>query len=533
MIKSIIVQLQFRLRFYHGFLSLVYREISYLDRNIHWYISPTDSFFEIKSQARVQRSLFQLYHYLKPYKQVQFLLLLGILIGTAIQFTIPFLFQTIIDTGIKFENTNFITIVLSAQLALIVSKLVFDLCRDYLLLNISIRLNTHIIYDFLAKMLTLPLTFFDTKMTGDILRRIEDNNRIEKLLSSSTLNFLFSVLTFIVFGIVLAIYNYIILLVYIAFTALYIVFLFSFLKKRAEYDMRKFYELSQNQNLLLQVIHGISEIKLNNSENYKKQEWSKIQNMIFKTKVAAARLVQFQDTGASLINELRNIIIIFISARLVISNNITLGSMLSIQYIIGFLNQAINLSVYFVREFQDAKISLERIIEIQSVPSEDENKSIRLNNNQIQGVQIKNLSFRYEGPNSPKVLDDINVTIKRGKIIAIVGTSGSGKTTLLKLLLNFYQPTEGTILIDGNNLNDIFPSEWRKKCGVVMQDGFIFSDTIAKNIALSDDKVDIVKLNHAMSVANISEFVSELPLKETTMIGQDGIGLSHGQKQRL
>jgi ATP-binding cassette subfamily B protein len=494
---------------------------------------PNEEFNNATTKRNPKVRLKALFKHLKPYKKYEALLVLGLLLGSLIQFTLPFLTQMLVDTGINFKDPDFLVTILAAQFALVGSKIVFDFCRDYLLVNISLRLNVQIVHDFLARLLLLPLSFYNSRITGDVMRRIEDNGRVEKLLSSSSLNFIFSIFTFLIFGIILGIYNPFILLLYLSFSIAYVIYVSLFLKKRAIYDVKKFYELTRNQNLLLQIIEGIAEIKLNNSEEYKRHEWSAVQDKIFDIRLASARLVQIQDAGAFILNEGRNIIILYISAKLVISGSITLGVMLSIQYMIGFLNQAITQSIFFIREAQDAKISLERIMELQQLDSENDRPNLQPLLQHKQSLQIENLQFRYEGPASPAVLNGINLHVNYGKIIAIVGSSGSGKTTLLKLLLNFYTPTGGNIRYGQQLLHEITPADWRKKCGVVMQDGFIFTDTIAKNVALSDKEIHPEKLKKALRIANIDSDIDALPLKEHSIIGIDGIGLSQGQKQRL
>jgi ATP-binding cassette subfamily B protein len=458
-------------------------------------------------------------------------------LGSLIQLIIPFLTQSIVDVGINTRNVNFIYLILAGQLMLFFSRMAVDFIRRWILLHLSTRINIAIISDFLIKLLKLPLSFFDGKMVGDLLQRIEDHSRIERFLSSSSLNILFSFFNLLVFGVVLAVYNLAIFFVFFIFSGVYVVYVLLFMKKRAELDYKRFSQLSGNQSNLIQMIYGMPEIKINNCETQKRWEWERIQAKIFRLNVAGMKLQQYQDAGNFFINELKNILITFMAAMAVIDGQMTLGMMLAVQYIIGSLNAPINDFISFTRDWQDARISLDRIGEIHALENEeDEIKDDwqRVDVMPESGTLIiKNLSFQYEGPHSPKVLDDLDLIIPEGKITAIVGTSGSGKTTLMKLLLKFYKPTQGEIQLGGTNLQHIKSNEWRKRCGVVMQDGYIFSDTIARNIALSEETIDRKKLLHAVKVANIKEHIESLPLGFNTKVGANGSGLSQGQKQRL
>lgn len=485
----------------------------------------------------VKTGLKYLFAYLSPYKNLIVQLFIGLFAGSLIQLILPFLTQAIIDVGIKTNDINFIYIILVGQLVMFLSRSVIDLIRRWILLHLSARINVSIISDFLIKLMKLPISYFEGNMLGDTLQRIEDHNRIERFLSTSTLNTFFSFFNLIIFGIVLFIYDENIFLVFIIFSFLYLSYILLFLKKRRILDYKKFSSLSENQNNVYQLITGMQEIKLNNCAKEKRWEWENVQAKLFKLNMDGVKLVQFQESGGLFINELKNIIITFISATAVMEGSMTLGMMLSILYIIGLLNSPINEFVSFVVDFQDAKLSLERISEIQNLEIEDDfitDSNVKddfLDKNV--DIIFKNVSFSYEGPNSPKALKNINLTIPNGKVTAIVGSSGSGKTTLMKILLKFYPHFEGQILLDNTDLSSINNNMWRERCGVVMQDGFVFSDTIARNISISDPIIDYKKIQYAMHIANISEFVSSLPLGLDTKIGNNGVGLSQGQRQRL
>lgn len=503
-------------------------------------IEPTAAFYELEHEETTHQKigLSYLFTYLISYRKLIVQLCIGLLLGSLIQLIFPFLTQSIVDVGINTHNLNFIYIVLAGQLMLTFSRTSVEFIRSWILVHLSTRINISIISDFLIKLMQLPLSFFDQKMTGDILRRIEDHSRIERFLSSSSLNILFSFVNLIIYSIVLMFYSSSIFLVMVSGSALYVVYTLLFMKKRREYDYIRFNRMSQNQNGLIQLVQGMQEIKLNNCEREKRWDWERVQARIFQLTVSTTRLQQWQDAGSLFINETKNVIITIMAAQAVLNGDMTLGMMLSVQYIIGQVNSPINQFVNFTREYQDAKLSLERIGEIHSLEPEDaavKNKSLPIlkNLNGNAGIKISNLSFHYEGPHSPKVLDNIELFIPKGKVTAIVGSSGSGKTTLMKLLLKFYPQVTGEIKIDGTELNTLHASSWRSKCGVVMQDGFIFADTIAANVTLGDENPSLEKLSEALRVANIIEFVQSLPLGLNTKIGGAGTGISQGQKQRI
>jgi ATP-binding cassette subfamily B protein len=500
-------------------------------------MEPTPAFYDDSGDANKKQNagLGNLLAYTKQYKGLIVQLFIGLLLGSLIQLILPFLTQSIIDVGINTRNVHFIYLILAGQLMLFAGQTSVDLLRRWILLHLSTRINISIISDFLIKLLKLPLSFFDSKMIGDLLQRIDDYNRIERFLSTSTLNILFSFFNLFVFGMVLLFYNLKIFLVFFSLSVVYVVYTLLFLKKRAELDYKRFQQLSQNQSNLIELISGMPDIKLNNSETLKRWEWERIQAKVFKLNIASTRLLQYQDVGSGFINELKNIIITVLAAMAVIDGQMTLGMMLAVQYIIGQLNAPINEFITFSRDWQDARLSYERIQEIHALENEEkENDSMDRKANSPTGtLVVENLTFQYEGPHSPKVIDGIELKVPEGKITAIVGSSGSGKTTLMKLLLKFYQPVEGAIKVGGINMSQVPANEWRSQCGVVMQDGYIFSDTIIRNIALSEEEFDHDKIKQAVRIANIQEFIESLPLGYNTKIGGNGIGISQGQKQRL
>jgi ATP-binding cassette subfamily B protein len=495
---------------------------------------PTPKFFELESEEKSRGNFRFLLKYLRPHRKLVVQLILGFIIGSLIQLIFPFLTQSIVDVGINTQDINFIYLILAAQMMLFLSRMTVDFIRSWILLHISTRINISIISDFLIKLMKMPLGFFDTKMIGDLLQRIGDHHRIERFLTSQSLNVIFSVFNIIIFSIVLVIYNLWIFLIFLFGSALYIGWVFLFLRKRRELDYKRFTQLSDNQSKLIQLINGMQEIKLNNYERQKRWEWERIQARLFKVNISGLSLQQYQQAGSIFINETKNIFITVLAATAVVDGNMTLGMMLAVQYIIGQMNSPLEQMIEFMQVSQDAKISLERLSEIHTHKDEEQDQQGKLNElPKSADLNISDLVFQYEGPHSPKVLNNINLVIPQGKVTAIVGTSGSGKTTLVKLLLGFYPPVSGTIKVGDSELSAFQQHWWRAKCGAVMQDGFIFSDTIANNIAIGDDDIDKERLGYAVRMANIQEFIETLPLNYNTKIGQEGVGLSQGQKQRI
>ena len=495
---------------------------------------PTPKFFELEGEELNRGNFNFLLQYLKPHRKLVIQLILGFLVGSLIQLIFPFLTQSIVDVGINTQDINFIYLILAAQMMLFLSRMTVDFVRSWILLHISTRINISIISDFLIKLMKLPIGFFDTKMIGDLLQRIGDHHRIERFLTSQSINVIFSVFNIVIFSIVLAIYSWLIFVVFLFGSALYIGWVFLFLRKRRELDFKKFTQLADNQSKLIQLINGMQEIKLNNFERQKRWEWERIQARLFKVNVNSLSLQQYQQAGSVFINETKNIVITVLAATAVVHGSMTLGMMLAVQYIIGQMNSPLDQMIEFMQVSQDAKISLERLSEIHLNKDEEQDQQGKLTDLPTSAdLTISDLVFQYEGPKSPKVLNNISLKLPQGKVTAIVGTSGSGKTTLVKLLLGFYPPVSGTIKVGESDLSAYRQNWWRNQCGAVMQDGFIFSDTIASNIAMAEDEIDKERLSYAVRMANIQEFIETLPLNYNTKIGPEGVGLSQGQKQRI
>jgi ATP-binding cassette subfamily B protein len=471
--------------------------------------------------------------YVLRYKSFLIQLSIGLFASSLLQLIFPFLTQSIVDVGIQNQNIHFIYLILFAQLFLFAGRTGLELIRSWIVLHLSTRINISLISDFFIKLMNLPISFFDVRMTGDIMQRINDHHRIEKILTTSSLNVLFSVLNMFVMGAVLAYYNLGIFVVFFAGSGLYFGWITLFLKRRKELDYKRFAEVSQEQGKVMELINGMQEIKLHNAEKQKRWGWEFVQARLFRVSIKGLVLEQTQTIGSSVINELKNIFIIFLSAKLVIDGVITLGMMMAINSIVGSLNGPLTQLISFVRELQDAKISLARLSEIHD--KEDELQQEIHQTNHVpkdSDIVIKDLSYRYLGADVP-VLDHLNLTIPARKITAIVGVSGSGKTTLMKLLLKFYDPQNGQINLGGTQLKNITQQSWRANIGAVMQEGFIFNDTIANNIAVGVDSINKERLVYAADVANITEYILGLPLGYNTKIGNEGVGMSTGQKQRL
>jgi len=497
-------------------------------------VEPSPSLYEMEDQPEKEGGFRFLLRYFKMYRRYFGQLSLGLLIGSCIQLIFPFLTQAIIDIGINNNDLGFIYLILFAQMALIVGRMSVEFIRGWLLLYIGSRVNVAVVSGFLNKLMSLPVAFFDTRLTGDILQRIDDNARIEDFLTSASLSILFSFVNLIVFGIVLAAFSLKIFLVFLAGTCLYILWVSLFLKPRAKLDDIRFREMSVSSSKLINIINGMQEIKLTQSEISKRWDWEGHQASLFSLKVKGLGLIQYQSAGATLLNEIMNILITIVAATAVLKGQMTLGMMLAVQFIIGQLNIPVNQIIGFFRMSQDAKISLDRLAEVHNMDEEEpdsENKVQYMPDDRT--IRINNMSFQYEGPRSPFALKDISLDIEPDRITAIVGTSGSGKTTLLKMLLGFYQPVNGNITVGGIHLPDISLRFWRKNTGAVMQDGFLFPDTIAGNIAPGSTTIDEARMRYAVETANIRGFIESLPLGYNTKIGANGHGLSQGQKQRL
>lgn len=497
-------------------------------------LEPTPSFYYTSFDTEEKQFGFSfLFKYVTKYRKFLWQLVFGLIAASLLQLIFPFLTQGVVDVGIKNQDIHFIYLILFAQLALFIGRTTVEVLRSWILLHLSARINISLISDFFIKLMNLPIAFFDTRMTGDILQRINDHKRIEQILTTSSLNVLFSMVNLIIFGLVLAYYNLSIFGIFLMGSVLYFLWIIIFLKKRADLDYKRFSQVSQEQSKVIELINGMQEIKLHNAEKQKRWGWEFLQARLFKVSIEGLALEQYQSVGSGFINELKNILITILSAKLVIDGEITLGMMLAITYIVGQLNSPISQLINFIRELQDARISLDRLSEIHN--KEDEES---LTDQKIADVplnmpfHLEKVSYRYIGSDQ-LVLEELDLQIPSQKITAIVGTSGSGKTTLMKLLLKFYDPTAGVIKLGATDLKNISQRAWRDQSGVVMQEGYIFSDTIARNIAVGEDFIDKDKLAHAVDVANIQEFIESLPLSYNTKIGMEGVGLSTGQKQRI
>jgi ATP-binding cassette subfamily B protein len=497
-------------------------------------IEPSPDLYEIAEDDKKPDGFRFLLRYFKLYKKYLGQIIAGLLLGSFVQLIIPFLTRAVIDVGINNLDLGFIYLILFAQLALVLGRMSVEFIRGWLLLHIGSRVNVAIISGFLQKLMSLPIAFFDTKLTGDILQRIDDNNRIEEFLTSASLSILFSFFNLVIFGIVLAIFNLKIFALFITGSILYLLWVSLFMKSREHLDHIRFRERSASNSKLIGIINGMQEIKLTQSELSQRWGWESHQAALFGIKVKALGLIQYQSAGATFINEVTNILITIVAAAAVIKGSMTLGMMLAVQFIIGQLNVPVNQIIGFFRTSQDARLSLNRLAEVHHMDEEysgDENKITKLPDEC--NLQVSTLSFQYEGPRSPFALKDVTLTIDHDKTTAIVGVSGSGKTTLLKMLLGFYSPVTGEIRAGDISLTNLSLRTWRENVGAVMQDGYLFEDSIARNIAPGSREIDEEKMVRAAETANIRSFIESLPLGYNTKIGADGHGLSEGQKQRI
>ena len=496
-------------------------------------LETTPAFYKNEFDNEESKASFSfLSKHLLKYKPLVLQLAIGLLAGSLLSLIVPFLTQSIVDVGIQNQDLNFIYLVLLAQVMLFLGKMGIDVIRSWILLHLSTRINISIISDFFIKLMKLPISFFDTRMTGDIMQRINDHHRIEQLLTNSSLNTLFSLVNLVIYSIILLFYDYRLFFIYLIGSGLYIAWITFFLNKRKELDYKRFSQVSQEQSKVIELINGMQEIKLQNAEKQKRWNWEFVQVKLFKVNIKSLSLEQWQSVGGNFINQMKDILVSFLSAKLVLSGNLTLGMMLSVQYIIGQLNSPLLQLVDFIRQTQDAKISLERLGEIHDKEDEENTEEQYATEIPQTDIEIENVSFRYIGSDQ-FVFENLNLTIPYQKTTAIVGASGSGKTTLLKLLMKFYEPNTGEIKLGNTNIKNISPRFWREHCGVVMQDGYVFNDTIAENIAVGEDYIDKQKLRKAVEIANIKDFIENLPLSYNTKIGNEGVGVSGGQKQRL
>jgi ATP-binding cassette subfamily B protein len=497
-------------------------------------LEPTPEFLEREGDPRGSTSQLRfLAGYLRGHGRLFGQVGLAMLVASLLQLVFPFLTQAVVDHGIGNRDLGFVQLVLVAQLALFAGRTSVEFIRNRILFHVGSRVYLALSSDFLLKLMRLPVSFFDTRMVGDILQRVQDHGRIQQFLTTTTLNVLFSAVTLVVFGAVMAVYSPLIVSVFLVGSAVYLAYVLLFLKPRRSLDHQRFAEFSRSQSALVELVSAMPEVKLANAEQAKRWQWERIQARLFRLNLRGLGIEQMQDGGATCINELKNILITFLAVRLVIDGQLTVGMLLSVQYILGQLNQPLSQVVAFVQSGQDARISLERLAQIHAHPDEEEPGATVGALPPDRSIRLRNVGFTYGGPLAEPVLRDVSLDIPEGKVTAVVGTSGSGKTTLLKLLLKFHDPTEGEITVGGTRLGALSNRVWRDSCGVVMQDGQLFSDSIAGNVAMGAERTDPRRLQEAVRVANVHDFVEHLPLAYNTRVGREGIGMSAGQKQRL
>lgn len=504
------------------------------DKGVAMFIETTPDFYKKSEDVNNNIESYKfLIHYLGIYQKLFTQIIVGLLLGCLLQLILPFLTQSIVDIGIKHNDIGFIWLVLLGELMIVSGRTATDFIRRWLLLHISMRINISLISDFFIKLLKLPMSFFDTKLMGDLLQRMGDHSRVQNFLTGQVLSVIFTFLSFIIFGIVLFIYDGKIFSVFVTGSVIYGLWISSFLQRRKVLDYEKFEQQAISQNRTYQFITSMQEIKLQDCEQRRRWEWEDSQAELFKIQMKSLKLQQTQEAGSVFINEVKNILITVFAATAVINGQITLGAMLAIQYIVGQLNSPVEQFMSFIYSLQDVKISLERINEIHKGKNEESNENLAKAFNSKKSIIIEGIDFRYDPYAMKKTLDGVSFKIPDGKVTAIVGASGSGKTTLIKLILGYYPVTSGSIFIAGRNINEYNLKWWRRHCGVVMQDGVIFSESIARNIAVDDGDIDVDCLEKAAKIANIHDYVIGLPLKYNTLIGRDGVGLSQGQKQRI
>lgn len=506
-----------------------------IKKGIALFFEPTPFFFN-KDVREVfsHRSLSFIFKYMKQYKKQFTIIATGLLMGSFFQLLLPFLTQWVVDVGINNKNIGFIWLIMLGELMVVIGRTCADFIRRWVLLKISNKINISLVNDFFIKLLKLPMSYFDTKLIGDLLQRVNDHDRIQSFLTEEVLSLIFMVLTFVVLGFVLCIYDSSVFLVFIIGSLIYGFWVILFLDHRKSLDYEVFEKEAHNNNLVYRFITSMQEIKLQRCENRRRSEWEESQTALLETRLKRLKLQQKQEAGSVFINEIKNIFITLLTATAVINNEMTLGGMLAVQFVIGQLNGPINQLVGLIYSLQDVKISLDRINEIHNKKNEQTScRLLKEFQSGVKNIEISNLTFKYDIHSSNKILDNINLEIEDSKITAIVGTSGSGKTTLMKLLLGYYPPLTGAIKISGIK-QDLYDLEWwRDRCGVVMQEGVIFSESISRNIAVGDGDINYAKVKEAAKIACINEFVESLPLKYNTKIGSDGIGLSLGQRQRI
>ena len=508
------------------------------EKGIAMFLVPTLEFYSHKVDNEEEdgspRSFQFLFGYIKQYRKYFGQIVLGLLVGSLLQLILPFLTQSIVDVGIKNQNIGFIWLILLGQLMLTISRTAIDFIRRWLLLHISLRINISLVSDFFIKLLKLPMSFFDTKLMGDLMQRMGDHSRVNTFLTQQTLSIVFSLFTFVVFSIVLLSYNWLIFAIFMLGSLLYGGWLALFLRRRKVLDYELFEQQAINNNKTYEFITSMQEIKLQDCEQRRRWEWEDVQADLFNVQMKSLKLQQTQEAGSIFINELKNIVITVVAATAVIHGQLTLGMMLAVQYIIGQLNSPVEQLMSFFYSVQDVKISLERINEIHRMDDENGKQGLETSvTDETKGIDMENINFKYDPHALKTIIDNVSLTIPKGKVTAIVGASGSGKTTLIKLMLGYYPVLGGQINIGGTDVNTLNKKWWRRQCGVVMQDGVIFSESIARNIAVDDKEIDKQRLQTAAEIACIHNYVMGLPLKYNTKIGRDGVGLSQGQKQRI
>ncbi len=508
-----------------------------MPKGIALFLAPGEGFDAANAGADggERRSFGFLLSYLRTYRRYFMHIVAGLALGCLLQLILPFMTQAIVDVGIKNGNISLIWLILLGELMIVIGRTATDFIRRWLLLHISMRINISLVSDFFIKLLRLPMAFFDTRKTGDLLQRMADHGRVQQFLTGQVLGVLFTLLSFVIFGVVLLVYNRLIFAVFVLGSIVYGVWIATFLHRRKVLDYELFEQQARNQNYTYQFISSMQEIKLQDCERRRRWEWEDVQADLFGVQMKSMKLQQSQEAGSIFINEVKNIIITVLAATAVINGQMTLGSMLAVQYIIGQLNSPVEQLMAFIYSLQDVKISLERINEIHQGKDEeaDRGQLSAFDAGARKSIAIENLSFRYDRFSPGLTIDNISLDIPAGRTTAIVGASGSGKTTLIKLLLGYYRPESGRISVAGRNLDDYSLRWWRRQCGTVMQDGVIFSESIARNIAVDDGDIDCARLESAARLACIHDYIESLPLRYNTRIGRDGMGLSQGQKQRI
>ena len=497
-------------------------------------LEPTPSFYREEGETEHKYGFLHIFQYLLPYRSYLVQMLLAMLTASIISLLLPFITQSVVDTGISTGSISFVIMLLIAQLMLIIGGMANNLIRSWLMLHTTSRISISLISDFLCKLMKLPIAFFDSKMVGDIMQRIGDYNRIQSFLTGSLLSIVIAAVSLLVYSVIMAGYNVLIFIIFFVGSAFYIGWVLLFMKRRKKLDYMRFQQASANQSNIVQMISGMQDIKLNNCERQKRWDWENIQAKLFKVSIKNLSLGQIQEVGSTFIDQTKNILISFIAAKMVINGNMTMGMMMALQYIMGQINAPISQFIGFAQSAQDASISLDRLGEIHEMKDEEPDEEPRIQEIPSDAnIVFQDVEFQYDGPHSNKVLNGVSLVIPSGKVTAIVGASGSGKTTILKMMLGFYTPTSGCVILGNTPLKNYSDSRWRRECGSIMQEGYIFSDSIAGNIAISDEHPDMERVRYAAGISNIREWIESLPLGYNTMIGANGQGLSTGQKQRV